>query len=671
MIVLRYADMMYKGGRIMFFQIKAIRKETKPPIWRRVYIPSNITFAQLALLLETILEYPESDQYEFEFFHKKDRIIEWHEEDASIHDYSYSYLNAPDTFINEWMMNEKWFTFRLRKHHPECPDYRVEIEKRLESIRFSRGGDEIELNYPLILKEVSVKNDRIWTDGKVLNAALEASYFTRKAEAEYLYISELRQCIEAGQGIAACDEMVNRDIHSKKSMSAMLAELSERILSPLISQRMEELKEKLNYDEENDTINASQDTVQEAVESLFGGLSADVIEETKKAASDWIGFDPETNHKRHVTLEGMLKIYTKQELSDMAEEYGFQITASGKGKMAHEMARYLLDPQNMRELLLEADESELDAFEAAMEKGCFTPTEEEWQQLAEIYELDYIAEYNDGKLEVPEEVSYIYNIIKQNGYREFHAKAYWLIICLTVFRLIHVVAPNKTLYRMYRQNKTIKADYQDFLTILSKIPDRLNPCSMVGDKVVSKDTLQNQIYKKLEKQQRDVDYYIPTMTEMIAYWEDGYPTCEKAYSKLYEFFCEKMHLSDEVCDNLCLQAFYTFATGGMLSDFMDILNEKEIVFEKEELGYEFSSLMMQVNNNTRMFCLKGHKPIEMTSSASFGKPSSIVPMSNMAAQMHFSSALNGKTVTSSKKIYPNDPCPCGSGKKYKKCCGRK
>ena len=26
---------------------------------------------------------------------------------------------------------------------------------------------------------------------------------------------------------------------------------------------------------------------------------------------------------------------------------------------------------------------------------------------------------------------------------------------------------------------------------------------------------------------------------------------------------------------------------------------------------------------------------------------------------------------SEKKIYPNDPCPCGSGKKYKQCCGRK
>ena len=23
------------------------------------------------------------------------------------------------------------------------------------------------------------------------------------------------------------------------------------------------------------------------------------------------------------------------------------------------------------------------------------------------------------------------------------------------------------------------------------------------------------------------------------------------------------------------------------------------------------------------------------------------------------------------KVYPNDPCPCGSGKKYKQCCGRR
>lgn len=28
------------------------------------------------------------------------------------------------------------------------------------------------------------------------------------------------------------------------------------------------------------------------------------------------------------------------------------------------------------------------------------------------------------------------------------------------------------------------------------------------------------------------------------------------------------------------------------------------------------------------------------------------------------------TVRNEQKVYPNDPCPCGSGKKYKKCCGK-
>ncbi len=28
------------------------------------------------------------------------------------------------------------------------------------------------------------------------------------------------------------------------------------------------------------------------------------------------------------------------------------------------------------------------------------------------------------------------------------------------------------------------------------------------------------------------------------------------------------------------------------------------------------------------------------------------------------------TIKKEAKVYPNDPCPCGSGKKYKKCCGK-
>ncbi|MBP3200475.1 MAG: preprotein translocase subunit SecA [Lachnospiraceae bacterium] len=32
--------------------------------------------------------------------------------------------------------------------------------------------------------------------------------------------------------------------------------------------------------------------------------------------------------------------------------------------------------------------------------------------------------------------------------------------------------------------------------------------------------------------------------------------------------------------------------------------------------------------------------------------------------------VKGPKVNTTKKVYPNDPCPCGSGKKYKNCCGK-
>ena len=32
--------------------------------------------------------------------------------------------------------------------------------------------------------------------------------------------------------------------------------------------------------------------------------------------------------------------------------------------------------------------------------------------------------------------------------------------------------------------------------------------------------------------------------------------------------------------------------------------------------------------------------------------------------------VRGKTVTRALKVGRNDPCPCGSGRKYKRCCGR-
>ena len=107
---------------------------------------------------------------------------------------------------------------------------------------------------------------------------------------------------------------------------------------------------------------------------------------------------------------------------------------------------------------------------------------------------------------------------------------------------------------------------------------------------------------------------------------------------------------------------------------------------------------MEAHNNTRMKENRGHKPNELIRREFTGGMPTIVPGSSHAAAMLrdaapqlkemgipvdlegnadiistslYPNGLGGNVVNVEKKIYPNDPCPCGSGKKYKKCCGRR
>ena len=40
------------------------------------------------------------------------------------------------------------------------------------------------------------------------------------------------------------------------------------------------------------------------------------------------------------------------------------------------------------------------------------------------------------------------------------------------------------------------------------------------------------------------------------------------------------------------------------------------------------------------------------------------------SSISFENEINGTMTKTTKKVYPNDSCPCGSGKKIKKCCGK-
>ena len=49
---------------------------------------------------------------------------------------------------------------------------------------------------------------------------------------------------------------------------------------------------------------------------------------------------------------------------------------------------------------------------------------------------------------------------------------------------------------------------------------------------------------------------------------------------------------------------------------------------------------------------------------------SIPPLTEERRKELYKQQKASGTIRKGKKIFPNDPCPCGSGKKYKKCCGK-
>ena len=42
----------------MFYQLKITRKGTKPPVWRRCTVAADVTFANMAAMLEKLVQYP-------------------------------------------------------------------------------------------------------------------------------------------------------------------------------------------------------------------------------------------------------------------------------------------------------------------------------------------------------------------------------------------------------------------------------------------------------------------------------------------------------------------------------------------------------------------------------------------------------------------------------------
>ena len=152
--------------------------------------------------------------------------------------------------------------------------------------------------------------------------------------------------------------------------------------------------------------------------------------------------------------------------------------------------------------------------------------------------------------------------------------------------------------------------------------------------------------EKLLKAQKNKSYYIPDKMQLIRYSDDHYfdetPFCSDMSVFLAEYGNLHKNIADELTDEISLMA-------RMNCNYQDILyylEQYHIVFNQEDIN-KFFRIYMGIYNNSRLWENCGYTPSEMITISQKGS----VPVTH-------------------KKVGRNDPCPCGSGKKYKKCCGK-
>lgn len=414
-------------------------------------------------------------------------------------------------------------------------------------------------------------------------------------------------------------------------------------------------------------------------------------------------------------LREYLTKYTKEELLDQARSFEIK-KCSGlrKADLINRIVDTFCAEEMLRSRLACLTKEQMDLFR----KACISPTA---VSVNEVVDAMQLCRYWIGYFEDPtdrfcvfEDVAVAFSKIDDKAFQLKQCRKGWLVKCIHFFIQYFGIAPIEVIYEMYRQK--VKDSIDEMIGMLWKMPvDIVESCLFTMDKLGMEGwPKENPLYSEkgifvhlqlfedaefdyLLRQQMDKDFYIPSAQQIDEICRIGYEASSSAYKKLESFFTKKLKFSYEQAVTWCLQVWANSYEGESPSKIINKMTEANIEFEEKMIN-ELLELLVAAHNNTRMKENRGYKPSEMVRKKSVDKMPTIVPASSNAAAIlkdaapqleamgvpvdlngntdviqttMFPSGLNGEPIRVEKKIYPNDPCPCGSGKKYKKCCGKK
>lgn len=145
--------------------------------------------------------------------------------------------------------------------------------------------------------------------------------------------------------------------------------------------------------------------------------------------------------------------------------------------------------------------------------------------------------------------------------------------------------------------------------------------------------------------------YVPEKKELLRYADWDYYEQTPQMDKLKQFLAEQCRQPRCKAEEVAAEIQYACAVEAGIGQIFELLEEYHVDLDDKSVS-SFVEIITAVQNNTRLWANKGHTPNELAALYNRRPPL----------------AMSG--VIKKQKIGRNDPCPCGSGKKYKKCCGR-
>ncbi len=196
-------------------------------------------------------------------------------------------------------------------------------------------------------------------------------------------------------------------------------------------------------------------------------------------------------------------------------------------------------------------------------------------------------------------------------------------------------------------DKELETVWQSYLHYLEKSGDELIG-RFRSEALYDQHSMDEKNFRALFSARDVLPRYLPSFEELKKIEEEGL-LYEGQAKKELEDFLEKKCRARKVDVTLIHSEIYQFLHRGVELEECAAIFRKAAHMRDKNLLRELKGILSRLDMVTRKIDKGGYTETEL---AAAGKRNS------------------GTVRRDEKKIYPNAPCPCGSGKKYKHCCGK-